>query len=85
MDLVFEKKEEISVDVYGSNYKVRKPTISEVEEYQAKSEKAGEAGQLRVTRMFLDTLGMPEKVSKELQMDNFLTLVEALVSPKKKE
>ena len=46
MALVYAKIEEISDKVYGTQSKVRKPTISEVDDYLVKSEKAGDAGSL---------------------------------------
>jgi len=85
MDLVFEKKEELDVKVYGTAHKVRKPSISEVEDYHAKTVEAGDSGALGVTKDFLKILGLPVKVTKDLQIDHFLLLVETLVAPKKKE
>lgn len=85
MDLVFEKREEIGVTVYGQKHMVRKPTLGEVEQYQAESKEAGESGAVAVTKKFVESLGLPKTVGDDLQMDHFLELVEALVSPKKKE
>lgn len=91
-NLVF-KRTVFKVDVYGKSFDVRRPTGLEKDEYLAKTaelerkvlagEEVKENEDYDITVEFLEKLGLPEEVFREMEGEHQLDLIVALISKKK--
>lgn len=79
------EKSKFKIDIFGTICEVRKPTWSEIENFQQKitSKELGEAGSLSLTRELLVALGVKEELVSELELDHVSAIMDLLV-PKKK-
>ncbi len=79
-NLVFEKRGEITVKIYGDVFQIRKPTMKEIEALSSVNlEKEKDA-----SKKFLANLGLPVDVLDGMDFDHYIALCEGIVSPKKK-
>lgn len=83
-DLVFKKRGVINVEIYGDTFKVRKPSLLEVEEIGDKFSKLEPTQQNQKTKEFLENLGIPMDVLNSMDADHYIALCEGILNPKKK-
>lgn len=78
------KPKKAKVTIAGESYEMRMPTVGESEKLQEKIAKEDQGKALSVYAEFFDELGLPTKALKSMDMDDFLSFVEFVLSPKKK-
>lgn len=85
MDLDLGKRTIFRVKFEGKTYDVRKPSVKEVGLFNRKLKEAGndEYSQLDATKAWVSSLGMPEEVIEQLEMEQFNTLLETVSGLKK--
>lgn len=83
MDLSIPARTRLSVSIYGQELKLTKPTIGQMEAFEAKKKTAGEDKQFQIMLDFLKELGLPENLGKDLELEHFTQIVELLAGKKK--
>jgi len=78
------KRRELALKVYGEEYKILFPTVSQVQNYAKELNKRGEEDAGELLLEFLDKLGLPKEVSGEMESDHLQQVVNALMPAKKK-
>ena len=81
--LDFEKTE-IEAKIYGSAYKLRRPTVSEAQAYAKKAEGKTDEETTNNLVSFLSELGLPKDVTLGMEIDHVTLLVNELMVSKKK-
>ena len=81
--LKFERTE-VALNAYGEEFKLKRPTVSEQEEYGKKIEKCEEENKAEMLLDLLAKCGLPKNVSSEMESDHLMQVVEALMPTKKK-
>ena len=77
------ERTEIKVDVYGSEYVLRAPTVEDAEKLGEVKEDDVQGSFEKSVRL-LEDLGLPENVTRSMEM-NHLTQLMDLIMPKKKK
>jgi hypothetical protein len=78
------KKTEISATIYGTAYKLRRPSVKEAQEYSAKVKAAGEEDSSKCLLEMLEMCGLPIDVAMGMEADHLVQLVEGMMPSKKK-
>jgi hypothetical protein len=86
-DLDLVKKSGLKVKIYGVEYVLSKPKVSQVEEMAERLEKKESApgGDIKLLREFVHKCGVPNEVISEMDAEDFNTLAEFIVSSGKKK
>lgn len=82
--LQIKQRTKITLEIYGEKYPVRKPNVKEAEAFDKKISKANSGNAISLTKEFLETLGLPRKVSDDLETDHFMQVADFLMGAKKK-
>lgn len=82
MELVFDKRTEIKLSVYGQTYTLKKPTIKQVKSFESRM-KDSSGKEMEMASEFLNELGLPIEVTENLEVDHFSKIVESLMGVKK--
>lgn len=84
MDFEVKQKTKITVGIYGSEYQLRKPTVSEVELISQFVADKDSKDQHKYIVELMEKLGLPKQVSMDMEIDQFSDLVTFLMSKLKK-
>lgn len=86
MDIEIKERTKVKALIYGKEILLSKPTVGQIEKMQMEMKSAAEKGLTEVTVMknFAATIGLPTEVCEQLEVDQFLELVEKLTATKKK-
>lgn len=76
------RKYKVSIPSLGKEYELTKPTFAEQEAYHDALSTDG-GNKFTVMIKFLGSMGMPEDAVKQLNMDEYAELIEAVVGAKK--
>lgn len=74
----------LEVNVYGKELKLTKPTVEQTQDYAKQAKGISEEESSSLLFDFLEKLGLPKEVSKEMEVDHLNALCEALMPSKKK-
>ena len=78
-----KKKEPLKLKIYDVEYQVKRPSLGAFESLQTQmKENAGES--IKLTRDFLVSLGLPQEILLDLEVEDFNLLTEFVVSSSKK-
>lgn len=83
MDLSIPARTKLSVNIYGQELKLAKPTIGQMEVFESKRKAAPEEKHFQIMLEFLRDLGLPEKLGKDLELEHFQAIMELLAGKKK--
>lgn len=78
----FERTNAISVNIYGTDYVIKKPTYKQVSLMQEMLEAQGEKAGLKVAKEFLIALGLNADVIDEMEIEHINELVLGLITKK---
>jgi hypothetical protein len=79
-------KKSLKVKIYGEEFSLRKPSVSQVENLLDKQKSDEFAGKdIKLMRSFMVDLGLPEKLSLEMDADDFNALVLHVMNATKKK
>jgi len=78
------KRRELRVNVYGSDYNLKFPTVKQSQDYASKVKDMNESEATEALLDFIDGLGLPKDVSSDMESEHLTTLIQALVPNKKK-
>ncbi len=79
-----EQKTKVKVDLYGTEYEMRMPSVLEREELIKQIDDATKASQLySLQKDFVCSLGLPLEVINEMEDDHFNELAKVFLTPKK--
>lgn len=79
------KKRFLEVDCYGEEYKLSFPSLSQAATYKEQCGDGQDEGKILVYLLdLLDDLGLPKKVSKDMEIDHVMQIMEALMPEKKR-
>jgi hypothetical protein len=73
--------QEITYDVKynGEIYKLREPSVSDVNKFQQKMKKSDDDDNINLTLSFITELGLPDGIAKNLGVQKMKLLVEKIV------
>lgn len=77
------EKSKIKLSIYGSEYEISKPTYGQTQNLQERLKTEGEKESMKIMRDFVISLGLPEDVLNNLELDHFLALIEHISGAKK--
>lgn len=83
MDLNIPTRTKLSVNIYGQELKLTKPTILQSESLSEKMKGIKQEEQFPLMLDFLKDCGLPIELAKQLEIEHFTQLVELLVGKKK--
>lgn len=78
------EKQPVRVKIYGKEFSLKKPTLSQVETLQSKVSASDDKSSLSFTKEFLMDSGLPSDLISELEVEHVISLVELLSGSKKK-
>ena len=78
------KKKKLSVDIYGTRVELFVPTLAQMEDYEDQVEGKKSREVLKVAVEFMKTLCLPEEVCKQMEYDDFISIVTFVRSGVKK-
>ncbi len=85
-DFNIEKKDTLSVGLYGETYRLSRPTVKQQIKFEKSLADSGkDTEQLPLIIDYVKTLGMPEEVIDEMQADHFVKLLEYIGGKGKKK
>lgn len=85
MEFKLEARAKTTIDIYGSQYEVSKPRVGQIDLLNEDLKKvSNDSDKIKVMIHFIASLGIPEDVVTNLEMDHFTELCEYLASSKKK-
>ncbi len=81
---MFEIKEKtkLKLSIYGSEYEISKPTYGQTSALQEKLKGEGDKESMSLMKNFVSSLGLPEEVINEMELDHFLALIEHISGKK---
>jgi hypothetical protein len=77
-------KRSLQLKIYGEAFKMRFPTVGETREYAKHLKGSEEADATESLLDFLEKLGLPKRVSEDMEADHLAELCEELMPSKKK-
>lgn len=78
------ERTKLKVKIYGKEYDVKKPTVGDLEGLQVGMDDLKDGEKLHRVKGFVVSMGIPEDTIQDLEMDQFLSLIEFLSQSKKK-
>lgn len=78
------KRTELELKIYGKDYRVRYPKVSEFQSYSAKAAKVEPEKQFDLTKDFLVKLGLDTEIVGELELAHLRQIVETVSGTEKK-
>lgn len=86
MSFEFEikQKTKIKVSIYGSEYDLVKPTVSQAKEMSKFADEKDQSKAIEATIDFMELMGLPKEVSSTMEIEHFTQLVEFIVGKVKK-
>lgn len=69
--------------IYGKEYRVNKPTVSQVRSFSREIKDKDPEEQDKMTTKFLADLGLPESESLEMEAEHLTALIEKVFGQKK--
>lgn len=79
----FERTKQ-TIDIYGEVYNVSRPTFKRSLELGKQSDKKSDEESQELMLDFLEEMGIPKKVTMDMEVDHVTTLIEFLMPSKKK-
>lgn len=83
MNLNLDEASELQVTYGAKEYKVQKPKVKWINEFQRRSKEQSDDAELGAVYWILETCGMPKECLEEMTVEQLQKLVEALVPTKK--
>ena len=80
----FEKRPPRTYEIFGKSYNVALPTVGQMEDFMSQRSKLDEIAQVSFVRTWLEKLGLPQDISKDLYMDQLTDIIEDITGSKKK-
>lgn len=80
-----EKKETLTVGLYGETYKLSRPTVKQQIKFERSLSKTDKDLELSLIIEYVKNLGMPQDVLDEMQADHFVKLLEYIGGKGKKK
>ena len=84
-DFNIEKKDSLTVGLYGQTYRLSRPTVKQQIKFERKLANSNKDSELPVIIDYVKGLGMPEEVLDEMQADHFVKLLEYIGGKGKKK
>jgi len=79
----FERRS-LKVNVYGEDYEITFPTVKQSQDYAKSVKDIDDSEATGKLLGFLDGLGLPKKVSEDMESEHLTQIVSALVPSQKK-
>ncbi len=80
-----EKKDTLSVGLYGETYRLSRPTVRQQIKFEKSLANSSKNAELPLIIDYVKGLGMPEEVLDEMQADHFVKLLEYIGGKGKKK